>query len=335
MKNNGSTYNAMKTAKVNTLGWYARGQLSLHSVLPSAFSTRRIAMYGPTKLILAIHRKNTIATARFAFSFGFNGGITERCLSQLMKSRVYTDTAIRMVCSGYTVLQSTLPKGHCFIRISTKSKGILITQVAKSVAAKLRMKTSVIRKRRLLKTAKQIKVFPINPAAVMIGKHIIWMIASRSNPSAEILLFVVDCAVKFKVKPFEVLKDAFSAKIFETFTLRARRFEEFIVYLLWSVSRMFSFFLCRVNKRPCARARVCLNGSSSYLNRHYLDVKINALDHLSPDWMAYNPHLITLAEWTTGRIRKTTANVFWKQHLSYAWTQHISTNRSTSIALFW
>lgn len=149
-----------------------------------------------------------------------------------MKSRVYTETAIRMVCSGYTVLQSTLPKGHCFIKISTKSNGILITQVAKSVAAKLRMKTSVIRRRRLLKTAKQIKVLPIKPAAVMRGKHIIWMIASWSNPAAEMVLFVVDCAVKFKVKPFEVLKEAFSALKLEALTLRARELEEFVMYLL-------------------------------------------------------------------------------------------------------
>lgn len=143
-------------------------------------------------------------------------------------------------------------------------------QVAKSVAAKFRMKTSVIRRRRLLKTAKQIRVFPIKPAAVMIGKHIIWMMASRSNPSAEMFLFVVDCAVKFKVKPFEVFKDAFSEITFETLTLRARALEEFIVNLLWPVSRMFSFFLCRVNKR-FARARVFwVNGSSSNLNCHYL-----------------------------------------------------------------
>lgn len=176
-------------------------------------------MYGPTRLMLEIHRKNTIARARLAFSFGFNGGITERCLSQLMKSSVYTDTAIRMVCSGYTVLQSTFPKGHCLMRISTKSKGILITHVAKSVAAKLRMKTSVIRKRRLFKTAKHIRVFPIKPAAVMIGKNINCMIASRSNPSAEMLLFVINVPVRFKVKTFE---DAFCAgKTSDEMSLRA------------------------------------------------------------------------------------------------------------------
>lgn len=44
----------------------------------------------------------------------------------------------------------------------------------------------------------------------------------------------------------------------------------------------FHFYLCWINKR-CARARGALNGGYSYLNCHYLDVKINALDHLSPD----------------------------------------------------
>ena len=60
-----------------------------------------------------------------------------------MKRSVITETAMRIVCNGYTTEHMIEPKGNPPKRRSVKSKVILTAHVAKSVRAKFRMRYSV------------------------------------------------------------------------------------------------------------------------------------------------------------------------------------------------
>lgn len=230
-------------------------------------------MYGPTRQIHAIHRNRRMVLALEAFNFGLNGTSTERCLSQLISSRVYTDTARRIVCKGYTVLHRTLPNGHCLVRISTKSKGTLTTQVPKSVDAKFRMKMSVMRRRCLLETAKHINRFPTKPAAEMIGKHMSWMMARRSNSSVEVLAFANEGAAVI----FGLGERLMSEPMLQQLEIWKACFDK---DFQWFCEDQFNFaqFFCS----PLVSSE-WLDGnwaSYSYLNYLWTDVKINVRQNI-------------------------------------------------------
>lgn len=231
-------------------------------------------MYGPTRHIHAIHRNRRMVWALEAFNLGLNGTITERCLSQLINSSVYTDTARRIVCKGYTVLHRTLPNGHCLVRISTKSKGILTTQVPKSVDAKFRMKTSVMRRRCLLETAKHINRFPTKPAVEMIGKHMSWTMASRSNSSVEVLAFANEGdAVIFGLGEWVMSE----LRMFQEPEIWKACFDKDFQWFCESQFNFSQFFCSSVVSSEWLDGN---RASYSYLNYLWTDVKINVRQNI-------------------------------------------------------